>query len=87
MRPYVLIGLRKAVEHVAKKYDSEGKVKDAYLASAVSNLLNAEHYMNWEQRNGLIDTAESIAEMTTVPNLQFIELIQAYREELNRKEK
>lgn len=87
MRPYVLIGLRKAVEHVAKKYNSEGKVRNAYLAGAVFNLLNAEHYMDWEQRSKLIDIAESIAKMTTVPNQQFVELIEAYREELNRKGK
>lgn len=86
MRPYVLIGLRKAAEYAAKKYEDEGKAKNAYLAGAVANLLNAERYMDLKQRTKLVDIAESIARMANAPNQQFVDLIQAYREELNRKE-
>lgn len=86
MRQYVLIGLRKAAEHVAKKYDNDNKFPHAGLANAVANLLNAENYMSGERRKKVIDIAESIVEMIDSPNQRFVELIQAYREELNRKE-
>ena len=87
MRQYVLIGLRKAAEYVAKKYSDDCRFTDAYLASAVANLLNAEQYMDWQERNKLVDIAESIAKMTKSPNHNYVDLIQAYRDELNRKEK
>lgn len=87
MRQYVSTGLRKVAEYVAKRYSDDCKFADAYLASAVANLLNAEQYMDWQTRNKLVDIAESIAKMTQAPNHNYVDLIQAYREELNRKEK
>lgn len=86
MRTYVLLGLRKAAEHVAEWYNNDNKIAYAHLASAVANLLNAENYMDCRYKDKIIDIAESIAEMMDYPNKQFIKLIQAYREELNRKE-
>ena len=86
MRAYILTGLRKAVEQIAKDWDDSGRITDALLAKSVAILLDVERYRGLEVRNELVNVAETIAKIVNSPNEQLIELIQVYREELNRKD-